>query len=68
MPNQGCITRATERPPTRAAIQPKTGVQIGIPVKRQRKNVRATIQWITRDARLWRTISLPTTMSSRLRA
>src|ERR1051326_74808 len=59
------MTRQTESPPKRGAIHPKTGVQIGIPVKTQTKKVSDTDQWISRDARLWRTISLPTTTSSR---
>src|ERR1700724_3066039 len=63
-PAHGWITRHTDSPPNRCAIHPKTGVQIGIPVNRQTKNVSATVQWINRDARLWRTISLPTTTSS----
>src|SRR5436190_16108301 len=36
-PNHGWMTRQTDSPPKRAAIQPKRGVQIGIPVKTQRK-------------------------------
>src|SRR6476660_9801585 len=59
------MTRRTEGQPKRAAIQPKIGDQIGIPEKRQTKNVTATTQWIRREERLWRTISLPTTTSSR---
>ena len=43
-PTQGWSTRQTERPPKSAAIQPKSGVQIGMPVKRQTKNVTATVQ------------------------
>ena len=39
-----------------------------MPVKRQTKNVTATAQWMIREFRLWRTISSPTTTSSRLRA
>src|SRR5450631_630497 len=37
-----------------------------MPVKRQTIKVRATDQWISREARLCRRISLPTTTSSRV--
>src|SRR6266404_4877382 len=40
-PTQGWMTRQTDSPPKRAAIQPKIGVQIGIPVKTQMKKVPA---------------------------
>ena len=49
-PAHGWMTRQTDSPPKRAAIQPKIGVQIGIPVKTQMKNVSATAQWINREA------------------
>src|SRR5438876_5361651 len=45
-PNHGWRTRHTDKPPKKVAIQPKTGVQIGMPVKTQMKNVSATVQWI----------------------
>src|SRR2546423_2437199 len=67
-PAYGWMMRATSRPPTNAAIQRKIGVQIGMPVITQRKNVNATDQWISREARRWRTISPFTTTFSRCRA
>ena len=67
-PNHGWSTRAVASPPKNTAIQPKTGVQIGIPENTQRKNVTAADQWIHREERLCRMISLPTTTSSRYRA
>ena len=45
-PAQGCSQRHTESPPKRAAIQPKTGVQMGRPDRRDRKKKKATVQWI----------------------
>src|SRR5262245_228325 len=68
MPNQGWMTLQTERPPKRYAIHPKIGVQMGIPVSRERTNVRATVQWTRREKSRCRTISDPTTTSSRCRA
>src|SRR5664279_2142363 len=62
------MIRQTERPPKRFAIQRKRGIQMGMPVRTFTKKVRATVQWIRRDARRWRTISLPTATSSRSRA
>ena len=41
---QGWTTRQTDSPPKRCAIQPKSGVQIGIPVSVETKNVTATVQ------------------------
>src|SRR6266498_3836609 len=67
-PAYGWMTRATSRPPTSAAIQRKIGVQIGMPVMSERKNVNATDQWISREARRWRTISPFTTTFSWCRA
>src|SRR2546421_1239435 len=67
-PAYGWMMRATSRPPTSAAIQPKIGVQVGMPVMTQRKNVNATDQWIRREARRWRTISPATTTFSLCRA
>src|ERR1700730_13184834 len=67
-PAHGWMTRATERTPAGGEIQPKRGGQLGIPVNTQRKNVSATDQWIRRDERRWRTISLPTITFSRSRA
>ena len=63
-PLQGCSQRHTDSPPKNVAIQPKTGVQMGSPVKRLTKKSTATVQWITREESLWRTISPPATTSS----
>src|SRR5262249_3143933 len=63
-PNHGWRTRHTGSPPKNVDIHAKTGVQIGKPVKRQRKNVSATDQWMTREESLCRTTASPTTTSS----
>src|SRR5260370_36329191 len=62
------MTRASSSPPTRYAIQPKIGVQIGMPLTRARKKVSATDQWIRRVANRWRTTSSPMMTLSRVRA
>src|SRR5262245_35320646 len=62
------MIRATVRPPTKYAIQPKIDDQIGIPVSKPSKNVPATVQCTGRENRRSRTISGPTTTSSRVRA
>src|SRR5947199_9317422 len=67
-PSQACNQRHTERPPKRYAIQPNTGDQMGMPVRSDPKKKIATVQWTTREERRWRTISSPTTTSSRSRA
>src|SRR5688572_5574953 len=43
-PAIGCSQRQTESPPNKWAIQPKIGVQMGRPVKRQMKKKSATLQ------------------------
>src|SRR5512141_251025 len=67
MPAQGWSQRQTWRPPKSGAIQAKTGVQIGRPVRSETKNVTATHQWMTREERRCRMISFPTTTFSRSR-
>src|SRR5260370_15501118 len=62
------MTRASSSPPTRYAIQPKIGVQIGMPLTRARKKVSATAQWIRRVANRWRTTSSPMMTLSLVRA
>src|ERR1051325_2308176 len=67
-PAYGWMIRATSSPPTSAAIQRKSGVQIGMPVMSARKNVNATDQWIRREPGGWRMISPSTMTFSRCRA
>ena len=67
-PSQACNQRHTERPPKRYAIQPNTGDQIGMPVRSAPTKKIATVQWIKREESLCRTISSPTSTSSRSRA
>src|SRR5258706_1936587 len=67
-PDHGCSQRHTDRPPNKVAIQPKSGVQMGSPLKRQTKKNSATVQWITREERRWRTVSAPPPVASFPRA
>src|SRR5713226_9835795 len=48
-PVHGCSQRQTDRPPNRGPIQPKIGVQIGSPVKRESSMKTGTDQWIKRE-------------------
>src|SRR5512132_481056 len=66
-PSHACSQRQTERPPKKVAIQPKTGDQMGMPLKMAPKKSTATVQCTTREESLCRTSSLPTTTSSRSR-
>src|SRR5258705_2637599 len=47
-PSHACSHRHTERPPNRKAIQPKTGDQMGMPVKRAPMKNTPTFHWPTR--------------------
>src|SRR5262249_14218275 len=68
MPIQGCNQRQTARPPTKKAIHPKIGVQIGRPVLKPSSIDTATVQWMTRERSRCRMISSPTITSSAWRA
>src|SRR5215467_5258434 len=68
IPTQGCSQRQTARPPTKNAIQPKIGVQIGRPVIKLSSIETATVQWMIRERSRCRMISSPTTTSSTWRA